>query len=265
MNKKIILTASLIFAIFFISTPVFAAESNAFLSAIGVSGGRLIPLKCTDTGASSGNVNDCGLNEIMQTVVNFTQLLLGLTGSLALLAFLYGGVLWIISAGKSEMVEKGKQAITAAVIGLVIMLTSWLIVNTTIAALTKGQVGATAQIFNQNWFQTQKIDSPGSGASATSAEQPAENPSQNPATPNAPAVQAQPTPNTPPETPEEVGTTERVFVNNPVTVSADANLQTVTSACWTVGEQRAEQGLRFNCSLNKINDTNYTCVCSYIE
>ncbi len=180
----------------FLITPALAAEGNAFLSAIGISGGRLIPSKCTDTGASSGNVNDCGLNEIMQTVVNFTQLLLGLAGSLALLAFLYGGVLWILSAGKPEMIEKGKQAITAAVVGLVIMLTSWLIVNTTIAALTKGQVGATAQIFNQNWFQTQQIESPGSGAtqSQSNSQTPSENTQSNPNTAVAPNIEAQPTP-----------------------------------------------------------------------
>jgi len=158
MIKKIFLiTLIFIFGFFFVISPVLAATCNPFLDKIGVKDGCLIPPNCTSATASS-DVNVCGLNELLQVVVNFTQLLLGVTGSLALLAFLYGGVLWIISSGKQEMIEKGKQAIQAAVIGLLIMLGSWLIVNTTIGALTGGEIGATAQIFNQNWFTSQKID-----------------------------------------------------------------------------------------------------------
>ncbi|MFA6322212.1 MAG: hypothetical protein WCX71_01895 [Candidatus Buchananbacteria bacterium] len=170
MNKsKVFLVLSLfIFGFLFLSaTPALALECSPFLKSIGIEGGCLIPQSCTGDQTGS-DVNNCGLNAMYQTVINFTQIILALTGSAALLIFVYGGVLWIAAAGKSEIIDKGKQAIIAAAVGLVIVLGSWLVVNTTISALTQGQIGSTpATIFGQVWSKQQAVESPGSGASTT--------------------------------------------------------------------------------------------------
>jgi len=50
---------------------------------------------------------------------------LGLTGILALIAFIYGGVLWMVSLGDAGKIEKGKKMLIWAVIGLAVVFTSY--------------------------------------------------------------------------------------------------------------------------------------------
>ncbi|MDP2768006.1 MAG: pilin [Candidatus Methanoperedens sp.] len=84
---------------------------------------------------SQGNCGNYSLNDFIQLAVNVSQWILGITGSLALLAFIYGGVVFLISAGNTEMVAKGKRIITGAVIGLVIVFASYTIIQFTMDAL----------------------------------------------------------------------------------------------------------------------------------
>ena len=127
--------------------PVVAQEKTSWVEKI--IGEPLIPTECTksETSGGSSQVQKCGLNEMLRVVINTSKILLGLTGSVALLMFIYGGTMFILAAGKQEMIQKGKAAMTAAVVGIVIILGSYLIVNFTILALTKGEVGGNATIF----------------------------------------------------------------------------------------------------------------------
>ena len=50
---------------------------------------------------------------------------LGLVGSLALAMFVYGGFTWMLSAGNSTNVEKGKQILIWATIGLVVIFSAY--------------------------------------------------------------------------------------------------------------------------------------------
>ncbi|OGY45742.1 MAG: hypothetical protein A2663_02870 [Candidatus Buchananbacteria bacterium RIFCSPHIGHO2_01_FULL_46_12] len=94
---------------------------------------------------------------MFKTIIKVSNLILMLTGSVALLMFMYGGARWILAAGKQEWIQTGTAAMTAAVIGIVIILTSWLIVNFTIIALTGGAIGGEAAIFDSSkkWFEEQ--------------------------------------------------------------------------------------------------------------
>jgi len=65
---------------------------------------------------------------------------LGISGSVALLMFIYGGFIWLTSGGKSEAIEKGKKTLIWAVIGLVVIFTAYLAVDQVIRALTSGDV-----------------------------------------------------------------------------------------------------------------------------
>ncbi len=53
----------------------------------------------------------------------------GIVGSLALLMFIYGGFTWMLSGGNSNAVERGKNILMWAAIGLVIIFMSYAIVN----------------------------------------------------------------------------------------------------------------------------------------
>ncbi len=125
-------------------------------------GEPLIPEDCTKSrtndDAAEEQVDKCGLNEILETVVNFSKLLLALTGSAALLMFTYGGAIFILAAGKQEWIQKGKAAMTAAAIGIIIILGAYLVVNFTILALTSGEVGGDATIFGNPFNEPQPVD-----------------------------------------------------------------------------------------------------------
>lgn len=65
----------------------------------------------------------------LQTFGNISQIILGMTGSFALLMFVYGGFLLVTSGGSQEKVSKGKKTITNAVVGIIIVMCSGLLIQ----------------------------------------------------------------------------------------------------------------------------------------
>lgn len=63
---------------------------------------------------------------------------IGISGSLALLMFIYGGFLWMTSGGKKEQVVKGRETITWAIVGLIALFGAYIAVNTIITVITSG-------------------------------------------------------------------------------------------------------------------------------
>lgn len=61
---------------------------------------------------------------------------LGLTGSVALLFFIYGGFLWLTAAGNPDKIKKGRGTLVWAAIGLAFIFLSYIIANFIIQALT---------------------------------------------------------------------------------------------------------------------------------
>lgn len=87
-----------------------------------------------DTGAGS---RPCQLNDFLVLGSNLIKYMMGIAGSLALLFFVYGGFKMILSAGNSSKVDEGKNMIVAATIGLLIVLSSWVIIDFTYKSLMK--------------------------------------------------------------------------------------------------------------------------------
>jgi hypothetical protein len=77
----------------------------------------------------------CSLGDIMQIFVNISVVILGLSGSLVLVMFVYGGLMWILSHGNEKMLTEGKETMTHAVIGLFIIFGAYAFVNFIIAGL----------------------------------------------------------------------------------------------------------------------------------
>lgn len=136
MAKKLFLVSLVAIFFFLVASPVLASWPAT----------PLLP-DCTKDG-------NCGFNSFIELGVNLTKLILSIVGSLALLFFVYGGVMFLIAGGKSEAVTKGKTIITNAVIGLAIVLGAWVIVNFAIAALTGTSVGSVKLFGTQNWWIT---------------------------------------------------------------------------------------------------------------
>jgi len=69
-----------------------------------------------------------GTADLESTVVNIIQWVLGFLGLIAVIFILYGGFVWMTASGNEEKVSKAKKVITAAVIGLIVVLLAWAIV-----------------------------------------------------------------------------------------------------------------------------------------
>ncbi len=55
--------------------------------------------------------------------------ILGVTGSLALLMFIYGGLKWMLSSGNTEELRKGKETLLWAVLGLAVIFSSYAVIR----------------------------------------------------------------------------------------------------------------------------------------
>lgn len=74
-----------------------------------------------------------GLRGIALTIVNFFLTFLGL---LAVVMVIYGGFMYVGSAGNPETVEKAKKILLYAAIGIIVIIVSFALVNTILGAAT---------------------------------------------------------------------------------------------------------------------------------
>jgi hypothetical protein len=72
------------------------------------------------------NCENVSLQDFLRRIINW---MLALAGLIAVLFLIYGGFLYITSAGNEESAEKGKNTVINAVIGLVVIILSAVIVN----------------------------------------------------------------------------------------------------------------------------------------
>lgn len=76
--------------------------------------------------------------ESVPALVNsIVKAILGIVGALALLMFVYGGVLWLTSLGNKERIKKGQDVLTWATIGLLIIFSSYAILTVVFQALSQ--------------------------------------------------------------------------------------------------------------------------------
>ncbi|MEA3249860.1 MAG: pilin [Patescibacteria group bacterium] len=75
---------------------------------------------------------------MLETLGNIAQLILGVTGGLALLMFVYGGFLILSSGGSQDKVKKGKDILVSAVIGIFIILLAGYLIRYGLARLGVG-------------------------------------------------------------------------------------------------------------------------------
>lgn len=55
--------------------------------------------------------------------------ILGVTGSIALIVFIWGGFIWMTAAGASDKVQHGKDTLVWATIGLVVIFSAYAMVR----------------------------------------------------------------------------------------------------------------------------------------
>ncbi|MCK5510817.1 hypothetical protein KAI65_04745 [Candidatus Parcubacteria bacterium] len=65
-------------------------------------------------------------NQLIGQIINGV---LGIVGSLALVMFIYGGFVWMLAAGSNEKVQKGKDILVWATLGLVVIFSAYAVVK----------------------------------------------------------------------------------------------------------------------------------------
>lgn len=94
------------------------------------------------------DTGDYELDDVVIVGINITKIILGVVGSLALLMFIYGGVMMLISSGNSDQVTKAKGILMAAVIGLAIVFASYTIIQFVMGTLGVTWKGDSSAITN---------------------------------------------------------------------------------------------------------------------
>ena len=73
--------------------------------------------------------NPLTVDSIPKVIGRAIQIFTGVSGSVALLMFVYGSFLLMTSRGEPEKVKKGKDAMKMAVLGLIIIFTAYAVLN----------------------------------------------------------------------------------------------------------------------------------------
>ena len=74
--------------------------------------------------------------DIATLIGDVARIIIGTVGSFALIMFIYGGFMMLISAGNEKKIEEGKKILTWSVIGILAILSSYLVLSLVINALT---------------------------------------------------------------------------------------------------------------------------------
>ncbi len=76
--------------------------------------------------------------DLRSFIVNAVNFALGFLGLIAVVMVIYGGFLYVTAAGEEEKTTKGKKSVTYAVIGIIIILISFALINTVIQGVGRG-------------------------------------------------------------------------------------------------------------------------------
>lgn len=109
--KKIIISLIIVITLT-IATP-FAVDAS------------IIPQDCA--GPQYGS--DCGLEDIVLLFINAYTIGINYVAGVALLFFVLGGFVLLVSGGRSDRVELGKKILTGAVVGIFIIMLSFTVVR----------------------------------------------------------------------------------------------------------------------------------------
>jgi len=98
----------------------------------------IVLAQTTGTAEPQELYNPLGPNRDLSVIIGgIIKNVLGLLGVLALVMFIYGGLLWMTSGGKEEQVKKGRETLVWAAAGLALIFFSYAILNFVLNVLVK--------------------------------------------------------------------------------------------------------------------------------
>ncbi len=92
----------------------------------------------------------CGMCDLFKGISNLINFFVFQIGPIAAgLMILIGGAMWVVNNGNQEQVKKGQDILKATIIGLIIMYSAWMIINTILITIATGPAG---QGIQTNWY-----------------------------------------------------------------------------------------------------------------
>lgn len=82
--------------------------------------------------------NPLGETDVRLIIAKIIQGVLSFSGSVALLMFLYGGILWLTAMGKTERIQKGKDIFIWSTLGIIVIASAYVLVNAIFSAILTG-------------------------------------------------------------------------------------------------------------------------------
>jgi len=150
LRRNAIVRFSLLFVvagIFFAPLAASAAVTAPQIWPTGYWGTNPYLLSCSGNypigGANQGSTQDSygrpycsSLTDLLQTAVNIVYFIMTIAlFVLAPILFVIGGIMMMLAAGSPEKISKANKTMIAAVVGVVIVLCAYLIVNTIVTTL----------------------------------------------------------------------------------------------------------------------------------
>lgn len=114
-------------------TPAYSQQNELI---VGPPEANQIVEKESGSSGPTNLTNPLSVNSVPELIGKVINGILGVVGSLALLMFIYGGFTWMLSGGNASSVERGKNILMWAAIGLVIIFMSYALVSFIIKTTT---------------------------------------------------------------------------------------------------------------------------------
>jgi len=134
-SKRITLAILVILVSFFILVPMVSLAAG------------LVPCGLSENNPDTSwdDTVDCDLCGFLWLIKNIMDLIFKLGGTICFLVVVVGAIIFLVAGGSANLLATGKKIFLSAVIGLVIILSSWLIVSAIL--------GATGYNAADNWYK----------------------------------------------------------------------------------------------------------------
>ena len=103
-----------------------------------------------DTAAKNGFSGEPAIQDVPSAIGSMVGLALSFVGLAFFVLMIYGGFIWMFARGNDQDVQKAKDLIQAAIIGLIIVLMAYAITMFIGNALTEGSGGSTPDHYGRD-------------------------------------------------------------------------------------------------------------------
>ena len=120
---------------------VAAGAGSVVAAGLNAGAASAVQVRCPD-GSKADNLENCkgikgdgNKNDLMTTLSTIINVIIGVVGFVAVIVIILGGVQYTTSAGDPGKVKKAKDTIMYGIIGLVVALLAFAIVNFVLSSL----------------------------------------------------------------------------------------------------------------------------------